>query len=363
VSKLPVIGFFDFYIGDFFSEKSLKGGGGASVQIKSWIEGVIARRGLVEIITLDWQKNKIDGIKAYTLWSVNNPIICWITRIVSLHNIINKLKSKVIYQAGAGPVTIILLIMVKLHKRKMVHRIANDVDTDARIKNKLPFLQRSLYRLGLRYADIVLCQNMYQYNRIVKMVKTKKVYIFHNPITLSQQALCNNKRTYVAWIGLFQKQKDLKTLCTIIEQNDYIQFKIGGYVIPKTDEETKRYLKRIENCTNAELVGGLRRDEIAPFLQKADCLLNTSLYEGFSNTFLEAMAVGTPVICPRNVDPDGIIYTNKIGWSIERESFVETCAKVLSLDKSALREKCFSYVKNNHSSEILAGKLLQVLYE
>ena len=48
-------------------------------------------------------------------------------------------------------------------------------------------------------------------------------------------------------------------------------------------------------------------------------LLCTSDFEGFSNVFLEALAVGTPVVTRRHVDPDLIVLRHTLGASAEDE--------------------------------------------
>ena len=130
----------------------------------------------------------------------------------------------------------------------------------------------------------------------------------------------------------------------------------------KCDEETRTFLEKLRQLPNVKFVGFLHRSQILPFLSKAKFLLNTSHYEGFSNTFLEAMSVGTPIITSSKVNPDsiiskfqlGIVYTNPADLMdqyllITQESYRE------------LSEKCFNYVSKNHNYKSLAEKLVQSL--
>ena len=50
------------------------------------------------------------------------------------------------------------------------------------------------------------------------------------------------------------------------------------------------------------------------FLKEAKFLLSTSRYEGFSNTFLESMVVGTPILTTPAVNPDSIISDFELGY-------------------------------------------------
>ena len=77
--------------------------------------------------------------------------------------------------------------------------------------------------------------------------------------------------------------------------------------------ETKNVLTELKQTTNVEFVGYLKRGEIKSFLSKSIALLNTSFNEGFSNTFLEAWALGVPVITTQNVNPDEIVNKYNLG--------------------------------------------------
>lgn len=85
----------------------------------------------------------------------------------------------------------------------------------------------------------------------------------------------------------------------------------------------------------------------APFFARADLFVSSSLYEGFSNVVLEALALGTPVVvtdCPsgnREVVREGVN-----GWFArpnDVESLADTILRALrrpSLDRAALKREC-----------------------
>jgi len=53
-------------------------------------------------------------------------------------------------------------------------------------------------------------------------------------------------------------------------------------------------------------------DEIHQYYERALALINTSAYEGFPNTYLEAWRVGTPVLA-LSVDPDRFLQQGEPG--------------------------------------------------
>jgi glycosyltransferase involved in cell wall biosynthesis len=66
------------------------------------------------------------------------------------------------------------------------------------------------------------------------------------------------------------------------------------------------------SVSNLQLLPACGRDVLFNLYRRAIALVNTSLFEGFPNTFLEAWARGTPVLS-LSVDPDGVIRRDALG--------------------------------------------------
>ncbi len=168
------------------------------------------------------------------------------------------------------------------------------------------------------------------------------------------------ERAYVAWVGYFQYQKNLPALLKIIKNSPNIEFRIAGTFSSTCPCNIKKVVEEIADCSNVKMVGYLRRKEIIPFLANAFVLLNTSHYEGFSKTFLESFAAGTPVITTR-IDPDNIIATNKIGIvTKDYEEIPESLNEMINkIDYNRTAEKCRVYVEKNHNVMTIAEKFMK----
>lgn len=71
-------------------------------------------------------------------------------------------------------------------------------------------------------------------------------------------------------------------------------------------------LLQAQRPANVRIIAGASNVEIAALLASAFCLVNTSVFEGFPNTFLEAGRHGVPIVSLA-VNPDGIITENAAG--------------------------------------------------
>ena len=74
------------------------------------------------------------------------------------------------------------------------------------------------------------------------------------------------------------------------------------------------------------------QNDIHPFLQKADLLLNLTIpslcVETFGLTLLEAMAYGVPVICPPVGGPIEFVKDNYNGFKVDSRNLDELCDKI-----------------------------------
>jgi glycosyltransferase involved in cell wall biosynthesis len=82
---------------------------------------------------------------------------------------------------------------------------------------------------------------------------------------------------------------------------------------------------RIRAMPNVRCLGESSQDEVNALLDRAHLLINTSKWEGFSNTFIQAWMRSVPVIT-LGVNPDGILDREGLGWCFDS---VEEIAKVV----------------------------------
>ena len=121
----------------------------------------------------------------------------------------------------------------------------------------------------------------------------------------------------------------------------------------------------LRHLPNVELVGYVRRADVQQFLSEATMLLCTSDFEGFSNVLLEALAVGTPVVTRRHVDPDLIVLRHALGASAEDELALSKSVRAIwdmdANEYNAVARRCQIYVKANHSPTVKARELIAAL--
>ena len=287
--------------------------------------------------------------------------------IPSLYKEAAQYKPDVIIQACAGLNTGIMAFIAGRLNIPFIYRCANDIDSDARYKSTLFKYEQIAYKFGLKRANAIVCQNRYQHASMKEAFPEKPLYILHNPFLKDSDAKINlyENRKYVAWLGVFQRQKNLSLLYDIAKKCPEITFQIAGMPGKSMDSHTEGALASLKKLSNVEFTGYLPRRQIPQFLSKAVALLNTSHYEGFSNTFLEAFSVGTPVIALEKVDPDNIITTNRLGFTAKKDDeiagLIEHVFELEENECSSLSKRCRAFVQERHDPVKMANELTRIL--
>jgi len=76
--------------------------------------------------------------------------------------------------------------------------------------------------------------------------------------------------------------------------------------------------KQCQALANLDFLGFQPFEKADHYFKQAKVFINTSLHEGFPNTFLQAWSRGIPVIS--FVDPDDVIQKNNLGAVVRTES-------------------------------------------
>jgi len=111
----------------------------------------------------------------------------------------------------------------------------------------------------------------------------------------------------------------------------------------------------MQGLPNIEYIGGLTFDESNELVGRASIVLNTSKYEGFPNTFIQAWMRETPTVS-LNIDPDDVVKKNKLGFHSRSFEHMVKDTQFLIANKEAREEmgrNARRYAEKNHDiSEI-----------
>jgi glycosyltransferase involved in cell wall biosynthesis len=346
--------------------------GGWAVELRSWLIGAEKTENPAGVLTWAGATDYVGQDLPFELVETYDPTrgiryLKYISSYVpALVRAVKRTRPDVVIQASASAMTGMACYAAQQAGVPFVYRVANDMDVDDRYKARLKRYEQLMYRYGLARSALVLCQNRYQYDGVRKTYPHKPAIMLPNPYgfgkILPPKPL--SARRYVAWLGIFQYQKNLPLLLRIAQSLPDLAFRIAGSSGRTADAPTDQALAGLRELPNVEFVGYLKRGEILPFLTDAAVLLNTSRYEGFSNTYLESFSCGTPVIAPTGADPDGIIGKLDLGRSIgDEDDFATAIRGIWGLGEAYrdLADRCQAYVREKHDPALLVAEMVEHL--
>jgi glycosyltransferase involved in cell wall biosynthesis len=347
--------------------------GGWAVELTSWIRGLEACACDVEVIT--WigandfigHHNHVNLREAYRRQGGIRILKYFYHHIPAIVRAARQSSPDVVIQACSGIETAIMAVAAWGSGATFVHRLANDRDVDERIVDATRWYERWAFHFGMFCADAVVCQNGYQLDRVRHLYPKKPAIVLYNPFQVPDGASslgCGSRR-YIAWLANFGPAKNVPLLAKVAAENPDIEFRVAGAFSALATDETRAAVHALEALPNVRMMGYLSREQVPAFLANAKYLLSTSLFEGMSNTFLEALAVGTPILAPSRVDPDGILSRNSLGFVARNDDdLVRLPALVGSISDEEFQKlsgRVREYVREQHDPARLASRLLSFL--
>jgi glycosyltransferase involved in cell wall biosynthesis len=364
---------------DFTLPHLLKDGdypvGGWAIELNAWLRGLTDEGHAAGVLTFAGAKAYVDRSLPFDLIEAYDPdrglkvLKYGYAYIPGMIRAARRFRPDVLIQACASVHTGMMAVTALRLGAAFVYRAVNDSDVEGRYRSRMPLYAQKAYEYGVSRAGAVVCQNQYQQEKFAGWVKGRPTPIIYNPFQSAdtlQPPRPRSERSYVAWLGVFQPQKNLPLLLSVARRSPDIPFRIGG--MPSTsemDDATTTALAALRELPNVAFAGYVKRSGLSDFLSGAVALLSTSHYEGFSNTFLEAFDAGTPIVAPRRVDPDLIITRNALGFTAEADDQLATLLRrafelpVPQFDAFGTRSR--AYVRAEHSPTDQTRKLIAVL--
>jgi glycosyltransferase involved in cell wall biosynthesis len=235
-----------------------------------------------------------------------------------LYSALRKERPTAILQfVGCGH-TGIAAFYARMHGCRMIWRVSSDksVEPEAepwwRIHRRI---ERWFLEYGIRNAHLVLAQSQYQQEQLARNLGCTHVKVLPNfhPTPADPQRPARAE-TRVVWVANLKPLKNPGAFVRLAKRFAYkrdVKFVMVGEAVGN-DQWVSEQLAAIAATPNIEYLGGRSQDEVNALLESADLLVNTSDYEGFSNTFIQAWMRRVPV-ASLNVDPDGLLSRGCLG--------------------------------------------------
>lgn len=242
-----------------------------------------------------------------------------------------------------------------------VVRIASDNITSRRDGTEKREIDQIFKSISL--ADFIAVQNQYQFKVVGKRFPSARIVLLYNPIEIVKDfhLVKDEMNGFIAWVANFRDVKNMALLYEIAKNLQEESFRIAGEPLTPLESETEVALEKLKELPNVEFVGRVERESILEFFRGAKYLLNTSKFEGFSNTFLEAMITGTPILTTPKVNPDGIIDSFGLGiLYVEASDLARKLSSMHRGEYAKLSFNCLNYVAERHD-HLHLGKQLKAL--
>jgi glycosyltransferase involved in cell wall biosynthesis len=238
--------------------------------------------------------------------------------VVRLYRALRRERPDIILQFVGSAHTGIAALYARRHGCKMIWRVTSDRSVErptASWRQPHLKLERLFLNFGIRNATLILAQTEYQRARLKEAFPNAPVQVLPNfhptPPDCGRNGAVVKQVVWIANLKPLKNPAAFVRLARRFAHRSDVRFVMVGDTLDDS-EWTRRQLEAIAATPNLEYRGALRQSEVNELLAHADLLVNTSDYEGFSNTFIQAWMRRVPVVSLR-VDPDRLLSRGGLG--------------------------------------------------
>ena len=240
--------------------------------------------------------------------------------------------------------------------RAHIHRLASDKDTTyVDMKSSKRPIMYYLYHLALKKADFLFSQSRDQ-QILLKNNMGYDSIVVPNGFFIPEKSKRDSKK-HILWVG---RAVPLKRPLLFMElSRRFPQYKFV-MIMPSTGQNTSHSFKSMiaesldsmKDCPNFVYKDYVAFNEIQKYFDEAKLFVNTSEYEGFPNTFVQA-CLGAAPIASLSVNPDGFIDRYDLGRFFN-DDFDAMAEFIKNMDSNketmqSYSDNAYRYVADNHN--------------
>jgi glycosyltransferase involved in cell wall biosynthesis len=191
-------------------------------------------------------------------------------------------------------------------------------------------------------ADKILACSQQVKLSVRQQIRDKPISVVYNPVDCKRSNQLSNQYcvldinptciNFVA-IGRLERQKDYPTMLRAFEMAFYFKKNIVLYILGIGSEKNnlESLVMNFESKNSIHFTGFVENP--FAYLKHSDVLIHSALFEGFGNVFVEALAIGVPILTTDCSSPNEIIINSTHGQIVPTEDVDALCKSILKQQK------------------------------
>jgi glycosyltransferase involved in cell wall biosynthesis len=345
--------------------------GGAEYQIQQLVD-VLSSSGRHEIYYVNSVSDEDDGSRRYRAVRVGSdtttPRFGYLCQAVPLYRALEQIEPQAIYQRVACGYTGICAYYARRHGANLVWHVAHDSDVspDMSLDGRNPvrrFLEKRSVEYGIRRASHIVTQTRDQARLLERNYKRTAAAVIPNFHPAPNERIDKSGERTVTWVASIKPWKRPEAFLAVAEQlrdlADVRFVMIGADGSGKGEKAwAQSILRRIERTPNVTYLGPQTQSQVNELLARSHVFVNTSRYEGFPNTFIQAWMREVPVVSLQ-VDPDRLLEEQGVGIACDdsQQRLAEAVRCLISdpAMRDAYGRTAREYANSRHSMANAAG--------
>ena len=364
MNVIKKICFVDLGAYPLLSGKNTGFAGGASVQQVLLAEELVKYNFEVSFITYTDGKAHIEHIGDIKVIKVykreDAPSLSFLAKAWHIWRAMKEANADIYFhESGAAGV---VSLFCNLTRKKFVRYISSDAEVDKKMTEYISRIGRLGNWLDIKLADAVIAQSEFQKN-LLKQNFGRESLIIRNAFPLSNQKMSEKANPpIVLWVSTIREIKQPELFLKLAKAIPKGSFQIVGGAEDNNPAVYSNVKESSESISNLHFIGFVPFHAIDQYFEQASIFVNTSKYEGFPNTFIQAWLHYVPVVS-LNADPDEIICKCKMGLHSKTFNQLVEDVKTLLKDEQ-LREEMGRngrhYVEREHDITKIISKYIEV---
>ncbi|MFA4960233.1 MAG: glycosyltransferase family 4 protein [Candidatus Pacearchaeota archaeon] len=337
-----------------FNSKIKSTFGGAEVQLSLLAKEIAKERDLeVHFMVADYGQENLEKRANVKIWKSINFKSSKLKQVSDFFKIFKKINADIYIQRSMTPYTGLIALYCKIKRKKFIYMVAHDNETEEK-----KIYKNITSKVTFRYSNKIVVQNKTQKNNLQK----KKIKSYLIRIGYPIKEFKEENRNTILWVG---RSEVWKRPLLFLELAKKFQNKKFIMICSESTNNKKLFIsvkEKAQSLKNVKFIPFVPLNKIDNFFRKSRIFINTSVQEGFPNTFIQS-AKNKTVIVSLNVNPDKRL--NGIGYFCENNiTKMEKLIKNIYNNKRLINKKGlngFKYAKKNYDISLNSNKLLKLM--